>query len=88
MCTHFLAQSLLSIDSVQRDRNFCGQEHGLPIYLSAPWGSVIFRFLIPLKNGYLCKGEQRELLYCIMVVKMKGDVGLFSGVGRTGFSSG
>jgi len=57
------------------------------IHLSAPRGSITFRFLVQLKNAYLCKGEQHQLLYCIMVVKMKADLRLFSGVGRIGFNS-
>lgn len=58
------------------------------IHPSAPRGSIIFGFFVQLKNAYLCKGQQHQLLYCIMAVKMKADLRLFSGVGRICFSSG
>lgn len=32
-------------------------------------GSIIISFLVQLKNTYLCKGEQHQLVYYIMVVK-------------------
>lgn len=44
------------------------------IHCSGPRGSIIFRFLVQLKNAYLCNGEQHQLLHCMMVVKMKADL--------------
>lgn len=39
-------------------------------HASALRGSIVISFLVQLKNTYLCKGEQHQLVYYIVVVKM------------------